>query len=128
MRRKQIRNSDVAERLGVSEANVCRWLKGKGNVTIDTLYLLADAIDESLTISVGVPREVAAAHGPAEGCADDEFATLTVEEHDGSDGEVVFFPSPENVISLLPQLKSARAAALKYKSMDENNEARFAFA
>ena len=50
---KGIRNVDVAERLGVSEANVSRWLKGNQNLSMDTLYMLADAIEEKLTIFVG---------------------------------------------------------------------------
>jgi transcriptional regulator with XRE-family HTH domain len=53
MVRKGIKNSDIAERLGVSEANVSRWLKGNQNIQIDTLYLLADAIEESLSLHVG---------------------------------------------------------------------------
>lgn len=50
---KGIRNLDIAERLGVSEANVSRWLRGNQNLSADTLYMLADAIDEKLTIFVG---------------------------------------------------------------------------
>lgn len=53
MRAKSLRNIDVAERLGISEANVSRLLRGNQNLTIDTLYSLADAIDEPLTIFVG---------------------------------------------------------------------------
>jgi transcriptional regulator with XRE-family HTH domain len=50
---KGIRNSDIAERLCVSEANVSRWLKGNQNLSLDTLYLLADAVEEPLTFVVG---------------------------------------------------------------------------
>lgn len=50
---KGVRSIDVAERLGVSEANVSRWLKGNQNLGIDTLYSLADAIEEPLTLLVG---------------------------------------------------------------------------
>ncbi len=53
---KGIRNVDVAERLGVSEANVSRWLKGNQNLSMDTLYMLADAIEEKLTIFSGVRK------------------------------------------------------------------------
>lgn len=50
---KGVRNIDIAERLGVSEANVSRWLRGNQNISIDALYMLADAIEENLTIVVG---------------------------------------------------------------------------
>jgi transcriptional regulator with XRE-family HTH domain len=50
---KDIRSVDIADRLGVSEANVSRWLRGNQNISIDTLYLLADAIEEPLTLTVG---------------------------------------------------------------------------
>ncbi|WP_454876049.1 helix-turn-helix domain-containing protein [Pseudomonas farris] len=51
MAEKGIRNSDVAARLKVSEANVSRMLRGDQNVKIDTLYMLADAVQETMTIS-----------------------------------------------------------------------------
>jgi transcriptional regulator with XRE-family HTH domain len=53
MRSKGIKNVDLAERLGVSEANVSRWLRGTQNLGIDTLYSLADAIEEPLTVFFG---------------------------------------------------------------------------
>lgn len=56
MRDKGLKNVDVAERLGVSEANVSRWLRGNQNLHLDTLYLLADALQEPLSISVGMGR------------------------------------------------------------------------
>ncbi|WLI47480.1 helix-turn-helix transcriptional regulator [Pseudomonas beijingensis] len=53
MAAKGLKNIDVAERLGVSEANVSRWLKGDQNLKLDTIYLLADAIQEKLNICFG---------------------------------------------------------------------------
>lgn len=50
---KGIRNVDLAERLGVSEANVSRWLKGNQNLSLDTLYQLSDALEEVLTLHLG---------------------------------------------------------------------------
>lgn len=55
---KGIKNSDLAERIGVSEANVSRWLRGDQNIKIDTIYILADAIQEPLSIIVGGTSEV----------------------------------------------------------------------
>jgi len=55
---KSLKNSDLAERLGVSEANVSRWLRGDQNIKIDTLYLLADAIQQPLSINVGGASEM----------------------------------------------------------------------
>lgn len=57
---KGIRSSDLAERIGVSEANVSRWLRGDQNIKIDTIYILADAIQEPLSIIVGGPSEIGA--------------------------------------------------------------------
>lgn len=56
---KGVRNIDLAERLGVSEANISRWLRGNQNVSIDALYMLADAIEEKLSIVVGDPSKIA---------------------------------------------------------------------
>lgn len=53
MAEKGLKNVDIAERLGVSEANVSRWLKGNQNLSLDTLYQLADAVSEPLNIMVG---------------------------------------------------------------------------
>lgn len=53
MRRKGMKSVDVAKCLGVSEANVSRWLRGNQNLSLDTLYLLADALSEPLIIQVG---------------------------------------------------------------------------
>jgi transcriptional regulator with XRE-family HTH domain len=60
MRSKGLKNVDIAERLGISEANVSRWLRGNQNLTIDTLYALADSVESSLNISVGDVLHVAA--------------------------------------------------------------------
>lgn len=50
---KGLKNIDVAERLGVSEANVSRWLRGDQNLKLDTIYSLADAIEERLDLCFG---------------------------------------------------------------------------
>lgn len=58
MTEKGLRNVDLAERIGVSEANISRWLKGNQNLSIDTIYLLADAIEEPLSIELGRAADV----------------------------------------------------------------------
>jgi transcriptional regulator with XRE-family HTH domain len=50
---KGLRNIDIAQRLGVSEANISRLLKGSQNVSLDTMYSLADAVEEPLSVVVG---------------------------------------------------------------------------
>ncbi|MFD0757031.1 helix-turn-helix domain-containing protein [Massilia norwichensis] len=57
MRSKQILNKELAERMGVSEAAVSRLLRGDQNIQIDTLFMLADALEEPLVISVGNKEE-----------------------------------------------------------------------
>ncbi|WP_223522937.1 helix-turn-helix domain-containing protein [Pseudomonas sp. BF-RE-24] len=53
MQLKGLRNIDIAERLGVSEANVSRWLRGDQNLKLDTVHSLADAVEEKLNICFG---------------------------------------------------------------------------
>ena len=53
MRQKDVLNKDMAERLGVTEAAISRLLKGNQNIQIDTLYMLADALEEPLKIHLG---------------------------------------------------------------------------
>lgn len=53
MAEKGLRNIDIAERLGVSEANISRLLRGDQNLKIETLHLLAAAIEERLEICFG---------------------------------------------------------------------------
>jgi len=55
MREKHILNKDLAERLGVTEASISRLLKGQQNLQLDTLYQLADALEEKLEIVLGNP-------------------------------------------------------------------------
>jgi transcriptional regulator with XRE-family HTH domain len=50
MIQKGLKNVDVAERLGVSEANVSRWFSGSQNLSLDTLYAIADALQERLSV------------------------------------------------------------------------------
>ncbi|CAM3724352.1 helix-turn-helix transcriptional regulator [Pseudomonas wadenswilerensis] len=53
MQDKGLKNIDIAERLGVSEANVSRWLRGDQNLKLDTIHSLADAVAEKLNIYFG---------------------------------------------------------------------------
>ncbi len=53
MHDKGLKNIDLAERLGVSEANISRWLRGDQNLKLDTIHSLADAIEEKLNICFG---------------------------------------------------------------------------
>ncbi|MFV3283730.1 helix-turn-helix domain-containing protein [Pseudomonas sp. NY15356] len=50
---KGLKNIDLAERLGVSEANISRWLRGDQNLKLDTIYSLADAVQERLDLCFG---------------------------------------------------------------------------
>lgn len=59
MAEKGLKNVDIASRLGVSEANVSRWLRGNQNLGIDTIYQLADALEEPLHICVGAMEPAA---------------------------------------------------------------------
>jgi len=60
MREKHVLNKDLAERLGVSEASISRLLKGSQNLQLDTLFMLADALEEQISIVVGTPDMVQA--------------------------------------------------------------------
>ena len=53
MAEKGLKSVDLAERLGVSEANISRWLRGNQNLSLDTMYKLADAVKEPLRVSIG---------------------------------------------------------------------------
>jgi transcriptional regulator with XRE-family HTH domain len=57
MRQNGLLVKDIAERLGVSVANVSRSLSGTQNLTIDQLYRLADAVEASLVLGVAKPDE-----------------------------------------------------------------------
>lgn len=57
MRDKGISNLDLAKRLKVSEPAMSRMLKGDQNVKLDTLYRIADALDEPLHITFGVAEK-----------------------------------------------------------------------
>lgn len=48
----QLKNVDIACRLGVSEANVSRWLRGDQNLSLDTLHALSDALEANLGVTV----------------------------------------------------------------------------
>jgi transcriptional regulator with XRE-family HTH domain len=50
---KGLKNIDLAERLGVSEANISRWLRGDQNLKLDTLYSISDAVQERLDLRFG---------------------------------------------------------------------------
>ena len=53
MAEKGLKSVDIAERVGVSEANVSRWLRGNQNLSLGTIYQLADALEEPLHIVFG---------------------------------------------------------------------------
>lgn len=55
MAEKDLKVGDVAARLGVSDANVSRWLRGDQNLQLKTLFQLADALEEPLNLSIGAP-------------------------------------------------------------------------
>jgi transcriptional regulator with XRE-family HTH domain len=95
MRKKGLRNLDVAERLGVTEECVSRWLRGTANMQLDTLYKLADAIDVPLSIFFGELSEIAAS-GEDEG--DDQ--------HD----EMEIFVSQESNVVLFQRFHTLAAA------------------
>lgn len=65
MAEKGLKNVDIASRLGVSEANVSRWLRGNQNLSIDTIYQLADAVEEPLHICVGAMAPAAQEEVPS---------------------------------------------------------------
>ncbi|WP_208512075.1 helix-turn-helix transcriptional regulator [Variovorax paradoxus] len=93
---KGVRNVDLAERLGVSEANISRWLRGNQNVSIDALYMLADALEEKLSIVLG------------------EDAGL-VEKKDEKDwqNEISVCSPRENVVSMAEYRRSSELIGLK---------------
>lgn len=59
-----LKNVDIAQRLGVSEANVSRWLRGNQNLSLDTLHALSDALAAQLVIEA----RVASAEPLSESC------------------------------------------------------------
>jgi DNA-binding Xre family transcriptional regulator len=48
----ELKNVDLANRLGVSEANVSRWLRGNQNLSLDTMHAICDALDAHLILDV----------------------------------------------------------------------------
>lgn len=57
MHRKGLVNQDIAERLNVTEKKVMRWLRGNKPLSIDTMYRLADAVEEPLNLFLGESSE-----------------------------------------------------------------------
>jgi transcriptional regulator with XRE-family HTH domain len=55
MQEKGVKSKDIAERLGVTEANISRLLRGDQNLKIDTLYLLALALEKKLEFTLSEP-------------------------------------------------------------------------
>ena len=51
-----LKSVDIAHRLGVSEANVSRWLRGNQNLSLDTLHALSDALAAQLVIEARVAK------------------------------------------------------------------------
>lgn len=88
MREKGVLSTDLAERLGVSKECVSRWLKGNANIQIDTLYKLADALDEPLTVLFGAHEQIVterqidwAAAGDAYDADDDDAMTMLLPKY-----------------------------------------------
>lgn len=78
MIQRGLKNIDLAERLGVSEANVSRWLRGNQNLSLDTLYLLADALEEPLIVTIGL-KQAQIANDTTDHCASDDEDFVAVE-------------------------------------------------
>ena len=88
MAEKGLKNVDIASRLGVSEANVSRWLRGNQNLSVDTIYQLADAVEEPLHIFVGSMVAIAQEDAPQESHrADYGVELVSKAPQDGSDFE-----------------------------------------
>lgn len=51
-----LKSVDLAHRLGVSEANVSRWLRGNQNLSLDTLHALSDALSTQLMIETRLTK------------------------------------------------------------------------
>lgn len=77
---KGIKSVDLARRIGVSEANISRWLKGSQNLGLDTLYLLADAVEEPLTITIGASKATSA-HSADDACSGSKAWLVFEPEH-----------------------------------------------
>lgn len=52
MREKGITAAELARRLEVSPSHISELLRGRKNVTIDQLYLIADALEVGLSITI----------------------------------------------------------------------------
>lgn len=79
MLEKGLKNIDIAERLMVSEANVSRWLRGNQNLSVDTLYQLADAIEEPLMLVLGSQAKKAEAENTEYERVDDDGETAATD-------------------------------------------------
>lgn len=79
MRDKKLLHKDIAERLDVSEAAISRLLKGNQNIQIDTLFMLADALEEPLSICFG-NKEASVSYSFDGGVASHYFEDDDVEE------------------------------------------------
>lgn len=117
MREKGIKSVDLAERLGVSTANVSRWLRGHQNLSLDTLYSIADAIEEPLSIVVG----------------NISYSYETNSEsgwREESDCNDIWCSRTDNVVDMSVYL-AARSASMKRSAeafLEEKNESLVAFA
>jgi transcriptional regulator with XRE-family HTH domain len=98
---KTVKNIDLAERIGVSEANVSRWLKGTQNLSLDTMYLLADALDEPLSIHVGPSEPVEARQQGVDECywSGSEWAPFENEQEENGLDNVVDLKAYANLRS-----------------------------
>ena len=93
---KGLRSVDLAERLGVSEANVSRWLRGNQNLGIDTMHQLADALEVPLKITFIEPSANDREKSSTTHWHTDEFER----EADIQDGTASAFGSNSNVVCM----------------------------
>lgn len=121
MAEKGLKNVDVAERLGVSEANVSRWLRGNQNLGIDTMYRLADAVEESLIIVLGAQQTVGSAN--AEGR--EQFPSDSLESQACVDPKAVVLQEEEVNCDKVVRMKDyATLRALRSAPQDQFTRAR----
>jgi len=136
MHEKGLRNVDLAERLGVSEANISKLLKGDKNLQLDTLYLLADAIGEQLSLSYGHDNSCAEQDSNEE-CKDQAAVNVSDEwfEIAAEDEQVEEAPASTGAVIHLGNFRKLRSA-LNRQAISENrilgqdfiNESRAAYA
>jgi transcriptional regulator with XRE-family HTH domain len=58
---KNLKQKDLAERLGKKESEISRWMRGTHNFTIDTLTAIEDALGAPILSVVNKPLAIAMA-------------------------------------------------------------------